>query len=316
MSEPAVRGLDLCRDFFNAYGLPMLREKFPDLLGSLACGVCGPGSECFGFDDALSRDHDFEPGFYVFVPDSLDDRKLLFELEREYSRLPKEFGGVRRTPLKPVGGARSGVVRTGDFFAARVGVPDGDLPLEGWLTLPEYALAEAINGEIFFDGSGAVTAVRRRLERYPEPVRLKKLAGRLLLASQSGQYNYRRCLGHGEPAAAQLALFEFARSVLHAVFLLNGRYMPFYKWCFRAARDLPKLPSLAETLEFLITADNSPNMAEIKSEAVENVCALLAAEVEAQNIAPADPELERLAYAVNDAVDDVSVRALNIFAGV
>ena len=63
-----MNGLELSRAFFEECGRPMLEESFPSLLPYLAAGLCGSGSECFGYDDALSRDHDFEPGFLLFLP--------------------------------------------------------------------------------------------------------------------------------------------------------------------------------------------------------------------------------------------------------
>ena len=74
--------------------------------------------------------------------------------------------------------------------------------------------------------------------------------------AQSGQYNFARCLAHGEKAAAQLAVNAFVQSAMAVVFLLNERYMPFYKWSFRAMRALPELSELAETMECLLTNDN------------------------------------------------------------
>ena len=38
------------------------------------------------------------------------------------------------------------------------------------------------------------------------------------------------------------------------------QYMPYYKWSFRAMRQLPKLSLLAETMEFLLTTDNSEEL--------------------------------------------------------
>ena len=52
-----MNGLELSRAFYETYGLPMLRTQFPELLPLLAVGLIGSGSECFGFDDEVSRDH-------------------------------------------------------------------------------------------------------------------------------------------------------------------------------------------------------------------------------------------------------------------
>ena len=310
------KGLEIAEAYYREFGEPMIRDMFADIADKLAFGLVGSGSECFGFDDAISRDHDFEPGFCIFIPgeDALD-RRSAFLLEREYSRLPKEFAGLKRTPLKPVGGARHGVIPTADFYTARVGRPDGDLSPREWLSLPDQALAEATNGRVFADNYGGFSAVRRKLERYPEDVRRKKLAGRLLMASQAGQYNYKRRLGHREPAAAQLAVCEFVRHAMQAVFLVNSVYMPYYKWSFRAMRDLPRLSGLAETFEYLITSGNSTDEADVKLTAVEDSCALIAAEIANDGIASADAELERLAYAVNDSISDAEVRNMHVLAG-
>lgn len=71
---------------------------------------------------------------------------------------------------------------------------------------------------------------------YPEDVRLKKLAARLAVMAQAGQYNYPRCLRRGELVAAQLALAAFMDAAMSAVYLLNRRYAPFYKWRHRDYR--------------------------------------------------------------------------------
>ncbi len=313
-----MNGLELSEQFYEAYGKPMLSEQFPDLLPFVAAGLFGSGSECFGFDDGVSRDHDFEPGFMLLLPgEDVVDRKTAFRLERAYSKLPKEFMGFRRSTVAPVGGARHGVLRTAAFFGDKVGAEDGILTVSQWLTVPEHALSEATNGKLFFDGYGEVTKIRESLSAYPEDVRKKKLAGNLLLAAQAGQYNYRRCLSHGETGAAQLAVAEFAKAAMHTVFLLNDAYMPYYKWSFRAMRRLKKCALLAETLEYLITTDNEPPLAETKYDMIEDAAADIIEELQNQGLTRAIcGDLEKHAYSVNDSIADGGIRNLNIFAAV
>lgn len=312
-----MRGLELSERFYKECGEPMLKERFPELLPLIAVGLVGAGSECLGFDDDISKDHDFEAGFCILLPDeSLVDRKAEFELERAYSYLPKEFMGYKRSLLSPVGGNRHGVMRTAEFFALKVGTPDGALSLRDWFFLPEQALAEATDGKIFYDGLGEVTAIRERLSYMPNDVRLKKLAGNLLVMGQAGQYNYSRCIARGERAAAQLAVFEFVRAALNVAFLLNCRYAPYYKWTFRALAELPILSELYGELEYLISSGNGDE-AECKQGIIEDVCCRIIAELRTQALSDASCEnIEAHAYSVNDKIADGGVRNLHILYAV
>lgn len=313
-----MRGLELARAYYEQFGRPMLEAQFPELLPHIAVGLFGSGSECFGFDDDISRDHDFEPGFMLLLPgEDVVSRRQAFLLERAYARLPREFMGVRRGLIQPVGGPRHGVIRTADFFMEKLGSPDGVLTVGQWLSTPEYALAEAMNGAVFFDGSGEVTAIRQRLATWPGDIRKKKLAGCLLLMAQAGQYNYPRCLVHGEKGAAQLAVVDFVRHCMGTVFLLNGIYQPYYKWAFRAMRALPRLSLLAELMEYLLTTDNDAEMAAEKARVIEGVAADVIAELRRQGLTRADGgDLEKHAYSVNDSIVDGDIRNLHILAAV
>ena len=312
-----MNGLELSRAYYEQYGKPMLAE-FPQLQPYLAAGLTGSGSECFGFDDEVSQDHDFEPGFCIFLPgEDIVDRKSAFQLERAYAKLPKEFRGFRRPLMQPVGGARHGVLRISEFFMEKTGTADGAMSLTEWLTVPEASLAEAVNGTLFFDHYGEITRIRQQLSAYPEDIRRKKLAGHLLLMGQAGQYNYIRCLQHGEPGAAQLAVFAFAESCMEVIFLLNRRYRPYYKWSFRSLRTLDKLSILAELLEYLITSDNSGEAAEEKYRVIEDIAGDVIEELTEQNLTQAIcGDLEKHAYSVNDAIADPQIRNMHILAAV
>ena len=313
-----MKGIELSKAFFEEYGMPMLEAEFPELMPYLCAGLFGSGSECFGFDDDVSTDHDFEPGFCLFLPDeSVVDRRQAFLLERAYAKLPKEFMGARRSLLSPVGGARRGVLRTDEFFLEKIGSASGELSLQQWLSIPEQALAEATNGVIFFDNYGEVTKIREALSKYPEDIRRKKLAGNLLLMAQAGQYNFKRCIDHGEPAAAQLAVNEFVSSAMNAIFLLNNNYKPYYKWSFRALRALPKLSLEAEIMEFLLTTNNDGEMAEEKYYAIEGIAADVIDELADQGLTGAIcGDLEKHAYSVNDGIENAELRNLHVLAAI
>lgn len=314
-----MNGLELARGYYEDYGKPMLEKDFADLLPYLAIGFVGSGSEHYGFDDEVSRDHDFEPGFCIFLPgEETVDRRRAFLLERAYSKLPKEYGGFRRQTLSPVGGNRNGVIRSSEFYQKAVGAPDGKLSTEAWLHIPDYALAEAVNGEVFRDDYGEFTAIRENLLNMPEDVRLKRLAGNLLVMAQAGQYNFPRTLKHGEPEAAQLAVTRFVDAAMKSVFYLHKRYLPYYKWSFRALRSLEGGEELAENLSFLLCADGrDETIAEVKCDIIEETASKIIEMLTEQGLTKAVcGDLEKHAYSVNDGIADGGVRNLHILVSI
>lgn len=309
-----MNGLELSKEFYEEYGKPMLENNFADLLPFLAIGFVGKGSEHFGFDDEISRDHDFEPGFCIFLPDeSIVDIRQEFLLERAYSKLPKEYKGIKRLKMSPVGGNRNGVIRTAKFYEDAVGSPNGNLSTEGWLYIPDYALAEATNGEIYFDEYGEFSKIRENLMNMPQDVKLKRLAGNILIMAQSGQYNFSRCLKHNEPEASQLACVEFVNSAMKTIFLLNNKYMPFYKWSFRALKQIESDFDFVGKLSFLLLSDNHNE----KINVIEEISAQIIKELQRQNITSViSEELERHAYSVNDKIGDGNLRNMHILSAI
>ena len=313
-----MQGLEQAKAYYEEYGAPMLHEQFPELEGLIAAGLCGSGSECLGYDDEVSQDHDFEAGFCLFLPgEDVIDRQTAFRLERAYAKLPKEFRGFKKSLLSPAGGNRHGVVRMSEFFLTKLGTPSGELTAYDWFRVPEYSILETVNGEIWRDDSGIFTAKRDALKRMPEDARLKKLAGELATMAQSGQYNYLRCLDHGEEGAAQLAAIHFTQAALHAVFLLNHALMPYYKWQFRALRELPLLSDLAPSLYRLISSGGGADEMMDKYMTIENVASAVIAELQAQGITAAVcGDLSKHAASVNDHIADPGLRNEDLFFGV
>ena len=313
-----MKGLELSEKFYNEYGARMIHEDFSQFEKYIAVGLVGSGSECFGFDDDLSADHDFEPGFCLFIPgEELVDNKTAFALERAYSKLPKEFLGYKRNILSPVGGNRHGVIRISDFLKEKTGTSDGVLSLMDWFFVPEQSLAELTNGKVFFDGLGVFTEIRERFKYLPEDIRLKKIAGNLLLMGQSGQYNYNRCIERNDSAAAQLSVIEFVKSTINVIFLLNKTYAPYYKWSFKVLKEQKILCEISDSLEYLISSGNGKTEAKAKSEIIEQICELVTCELINNKISEYDGnESEKHAYSVNNNISDSSVRNLHILYGV
>ena len=313
-----MKGLKLARAYYETCAKEELEKAFPEVYPYLAAGLCGSGSECLGYDDEISRDHDFEPGFCIFLPgEDIVDSKTEFRLQRFYTHLPDEFMGMKRNRISPVGGSRHGVIRRDAFFVSKCGDPAGNLNVSQWLRVPESSLLEAVNGEVFYDGDGTFTKIREKLSYFPEEVRLKKLAGYLLLMGQAGQYNYPRLLQREETGAAQLAVHTFTDAALHVIFLLNKRYMPYYKWSFRAQKDLDRFSELSESLEFLISSGNEKDHRPLKAEMIEDIAALVAGALKEERLSDATcADMEKHAYSVNDHIRDGMLRNMHILSGV
>ena len=309
-----MKGLELAKLYYEEYGKKMIENDFGDISPCIAVALTGSGSECYGYDDEISLDHDFEPGFCIFLPGTdLVDEKTEFRLERAYAALPKEFMGYKRKTISPVGGSRHGVFRAAEYYTDRIGCPDGVLSDGQWLSIPDHVLAEAVNGKVFRDDSGLITGVREKLMNMPRDIFLKKLSGSVLTMAQTGQYNYERCLLRGDLGAAQLTVIEYVNAAMRAVFLLNRSYMPYYKLRFRAMRELEKLSGLTGVFEYLISSGNDKESAKEKLAAIKTVSEVISDEISGQGIASLSGDnLEKLAYSINEAVENNDIRNMGV----
>ena len=306
-----MKGIELSRAFYQQYGKKMISEQFAPYEDRIAVGLVGHGSECFGFDDETSQDHDFEPGFCIWLTDE-DEKKFGFKLFRAYSKLPDEFEGFKLKEKSLYGGTTKGVMTISDFYrqyTGRCGAPEA---LEDWLYTPSHYLAEAVNGEVFCDPLGEFTRIRDIIKNgMPEDVRLKKIASCAFYMAQYGQYNYSRCLAHGERGAAALALSEFVKKGIEMVFLLNRSHMPYYKWAFRAMRDLQIMGQYTSVLEGLLSPEK-PCCERAKND-IERYCSLVVAELKSQGISVAESDyLESHAYNINERIADHRLRNMPI----
>ena len=76
-----MKGLELCKSYYENIGAPELKRLFPEAMSRAAAGLSGQGSDCLGLDDEISRDHDFGPGFCLWLSDE-DCEKFGAELQK------------------------------------------------------------------------------------------------------------------------------------------------------------------------------------------------------------------------------------------
>ena len=282
-------------------------EEFPEFASTAAFGAVGSGSEFFGFDDDISRDHDYCPGFCIFLTDE-DDLKYGVRLSRLYRELVPEKAETVSKGYSP----KLGVMKTSDFYMQHIGTPGAPESWQQWLYLPSHSLAEACNGAVFEDGLWEFSAIRNAVRSgMPEDVRKKKIAARCALAAQSGQYNFSRCLKHGQEGAANLALAEYVKNASELVFLLNKSHAPFYKWIFRAMEGLELLPGISEEMQGLFSVPMNQ-----KADRIEAVSAEIIAEMKRQGLSDSESDyLEDHALHVQHTIDNREIRSLHLMEG-
>ncbi len=313
-----MKGLELARRYWEEVGRPAFEKGCPKVLEKASVGLAGEGSECFGFDDEYSRDHDWGPGFCVWLSDE-DYKEFGGKAAEVYAGLPEEFMGFRRLRTGEMSSGRVGVMSSGSFYARYTGSGRVPQSIFEWRCVPEKGLAVVTNGEVFQDRCREFSEVREGLLAfYPEDLRRKKLAMRCALAAQSGQYNFSRCARRGETVAAFLALAEFIDNIQAAAFLLNRRYRPFYKWAHRALSDLPVLgAALAPKLRELAAGAAGEIGSDLyaKVDLIEAISAGVIAELKAEGLSNADSDfLLPHAEAVQSTIKDPQLASLHLMA--
>ena len=301
--KPEMTGLELCRRYYEEYGQPMIAEKFPDYESCIAVGLVGKGSDCFGFDDVLSRDHDFGPRFVLWVTKEVYNQ-IGKELQAAYENLPTSFMGIDRIETFH-GKDRCGVMIIEEFYKNVLGInPVGIFAqpeenhasgkekmdaIKSWLAVQDYALAAAVNGEVFRDDEGIFTKYREILQAYyPKAVWYRKIAQTCGLFSQSGQYNLPRMRRRGQFVSAELAKVECMKHAMKLYYLLNRTYAPHDKWLFNGLPENPLMTvdhtNVTELIEkiSLLPADRAHEQ-ELTT-AIESLAVIFANELEKQDI--------------------------------
>ena len=315
-------GLELSKQYYLTYGKKMLEMYFKDYLPYMAIGLCGFGSDCLGYDDFISQDHDFGPGFCIWLPRSIY-AQIGEQLQLAYNQLPQEFMGYHRQESAH-GQGRVGVFCIEDFFYQFI--QNLPISLDDWLKKDDQNLLCCVNGEIFDDYFGEVTMIRERLSYYPEDIRLKKLAKNIAIMAQSGQYNYARCLTRQDFVAASLCFNEFLEALLNVIYLANKKYKPYYKWSYYGLKDCQVLKNVYPLIQQLVELplyhdswkDNQLqiNIKDPRIVLIERICSLVVTELKNQGLTSLDDDfLDVHAYEIMKHIQNSYIRNKHVMEG-
>ncbi|MCF0106792.1 MAG: DUF4037 domain-containing protein [Holdemanella sp.] len=245
--------IERIENYFNNHFLELLETKYKDY--KIAAGLIGEGSQCYGYDDMYSTDHDYGLGFCLWMD------------EDTYSQIKdsiiQDYETIVRKPIKH----RTGVLVINDFIKQLIGkYPE---TLNDWLDIKDEQLSTITNGKIFYDPHNIMIDRISYLKTYPKKVKLSKLSKSLHDMAQSGQYNYIRCMKRKDKGALSLTKSLFIESTIQTAYLLNDLYKPFYKWAFKKMDEFTKLTDIKEMVLTLIDMD----LEDIHAlEQIESIC--------------------------------------------
>ena len=240
------------RRFYEQFVAGMIHERFPEYEDRIAVGIVGEGSDCFGYDDEISRDHDFGTGVCLWLTDE-DMARFGNPLSIAYNEL---VDSAERSYFTERLRERRGVMTVRRFYSNVLNIEcDAEEPFlseKQWLALDHSCLKTATNGEVFRDDPGVFTAFRQYLlGYYPDCVWRVRLARQLHEYASAFQVNYSRCMARGDTVAAELCRARGIAAAMELFFLLKKEYPPYYKWTFRALSELDTEGGFASKLREL-----------------------------------------------------------------
>jgi hypothetical protein len=257
-----MKGIELSRLFYQTVVRPWLDGAFPNLRHD--AGIFGYGSELLGFDDDMSRDHNWGPRVQLVI--TADDFAAYataivdgFDAAKPALFLGEPIG-YRSRPHPPIvahdalGRAEHGVeVFTAQgILRTRLALdPDTRLDALTWLSLSEQRLLELTAGEVFHHGLGDLARLREAFGQCPRDVTLYKLAAQWRRIADEQAFVGRAGFV-GDDLGSRIIAARLARDIMRIGFLLGGHYPPYAKWFGSAFRQLASaktlLPLLATAL--------------------------------------------------------------------
>jgi hypothetical protein len=261
-----IHGLQLSKRFYEEAVYPILEKYYPGLKYSVA--RLGHGSEILGFDDGRSTDHHWGLWLQLFLPEadylrySSDIKAVLSrELPYEFMGYPTNFeapddDGVRHTKKIDKGSIDHGVeILTVTSFVKHLldFDPYADIKVKDWLTFPQQELLCITGGEVFFDDTGELNSIRKKLAYFPEDIWLYLVACQWQRISQEEAF-VGRCGEVGDEVGSRIIASRLVRDLMKLCFLLEKTYFPYSKWFGTAFSRLKCSPDLTLVFTLVLNA--------------------------------------------------------------
>ncbi len=294
-----MTAVERARRLYEEVGAPMLHARFSEYENRIAVGLAGEGSDCFGWDDEISRDHDYGAGFCLWLTEE-DYARIGEALNRAYDEMLRAV--APEEGFQPRLAARRGARTIRSFYESilHCAVSESAFHLSEaqWLSLEDGAAASATNGAVFRDDLGVFSAIRGAIAAYyPQRVWRRRLVHELRMFSQYAQSNYARSMARRDLLTAGLCKARAAEAAMKLVFLLNRRFEPYYKWMRRAAGGLPRLAAVCGELDHIMALPEQSaawescvydvakwNHADAVEAGFERIAALIVRELAAQGL--------------------------------
>ena len=233
--------IDISHQFFEQVVKPILLEHFPQETGQTAFGVFGLGSEALRLDDDYSRDHHWGLRIDALMPAEVFEHKQGEIMRVLSANLPPTFQGhsLREGHVAGTGLAPDSLPA---FLIRSIGIDHPPQSYQEWLNLPEEDIIHIINGEVWHDPVGKLSAIRNLfLQYYPEPVRLRRIAHWCRYFSGMGTYALKRAIVRNNEFYAVTTFAKAVRLGVQIAFMLDKHYYPYDKWLMAYFKRLPRL---------------------------------------------------------------------------
>lgn len=263
-----VKGMELCKGFFNEYGRIILEKFFPDL--KYSAGLIGYGSDVLGYDDTVSTDHMWGPRFYLFLDEG--DISVKDDILQVFSQnLPYTYKGYSVNFTEPdpddCGVQHPEFISEGtvnplifihtfnEYLVQQLGLSDLDniTPFE-WLSFSEHRLLSIVSGEFFTDGLNCARAISK-IKYYPDDVKLYLIASNWE-AVASEQAFVKRCSECGDEIGSRVICARIAERLMRLCFLYTNTYAPYSKWFGTAFNRLDINETIKRTIREALLADS------------------------------------------------------------